>query len=324
MPAPVNLALAPFKSTGSTLSRTFGDRAADIVYGADFNLVGDGSFDNKTRLQAALDAAFGDYTTPSSHNKYTNRWLLLPAGNFRFTVPLYVQNAQGGGIIGVGAEATTLSYEWSDAGNTIATSGSGANDINPALMLAGCAYFTVEGFTLGSNDHTGNSTHRPAGIFLYQGANQNSGTTGLCTANLFNNLIIQNFYTGVLGGLGGDGGNCDGMTFRNVALVNNALAGIRPGHQNALNYHVIGGGGTGNGAAGTGSPNTTFGNCGAMYSMPVVPMSFDGIQCGGNTVDFACGGGLGCTITGGSSESPICSSHLRRLDHARLLFQEQQ
>ena len=69
-----NWANAAFKSTGSTTSRTEGDRAADIINVRDYGAVGDGSHNDAPNIQAAIDACFGSAGSPHGDaGRYSNR-----------------------------------------------------------------------------------------------------------------------------------------------------------------------------------------------------------------------------------------------------------
>src|SRR5262249_37762814 len=151
--------------------------------------------------------------------KFLNKPVFIPGGNYRITKPLYLIGVQGGLIFGNGIESTRLSFESPGSGNAVITSGTGS-ELTPLIMTNGMAYTRFEGMTLGTNTST-----NTVWIYIY------SNGTYLSSANTFSDLLVVGFTTGILGGYGGSGGNCDNMTFRNVTFTDCTLAGLRVVHQ---------------------------------------------------------------------------------------------
>jgi hypothetical protein len=289
-----NLASASIKSTGSTTTRTFGARAADVINVKDYGAVGNGITDDRAAIQAAITAAFGDYTgTPNGNtNRALNKPLFLPGGNYRITGPLYIYGVQGGWIYGNGIESTTISFENPGTGTVTIPSGTGS-EITPAIMLQGCAYTKLEGFTIGSNS-SGSLAAPTVGIYSF------TDGTWFCSANEFHSLLLNGFTVGILGGYGGSGGNCDNHILINCYFNNCGLAGVRIVHQNALNWAVYGGGAASCAWMSTGPA----GNGGAAYSSVTGGFApICSISCSGNLWDIVGQGFSPVTVIAGSSES---------------------
>lgn len=212
-----NIALAKFKSTGSTTGRTFGDRFAEIINVKDYGAVGDGSHNDTPNIQAAFDAAFGSSGSPhGSASKTTNRPVFFPNGNYLLGSALTLTRVVGGLIFGAGPGATQLS-------------GSGGAILN----INGAANLTLERMTLNcGNTSSGN-------IAIDLNWDNTSGGDGLHD-NVFRDLLIQSCNIGVRIANAGNGGANN--LFQAVTIAN-MVTGIDAKAASAVNNIVMGGGG---------------------------------------------------------------------------------
>lgn len=118
----INLASASIKSSGSTTTRALGDRYAEVINVKDYGAVGDGSHDDTTNIQAAIDAAFGSAASPHGGSNYTaNKPLFFPNGHYKTTSSLNLTGVQGAHIYGAGRFTTTI--ENAAGGNVFTTNG---------------------------------------------------------------------------------------------------------------------------------------------------------------------------------------------------------
>lgn len=120
-----------------------------------FGAKGDGITDDRAAIQACFDAAFGNSASPhGTANKYLNRRVIFPPGNYLVGGPLYLTNVESGIISGSGMDNTTLTYSGSLSGNTVAQGNlSGGNialvrAITPLIMTQGFAYSKLENIAL--------------------------------------------------------------------------------------------------------------------------------------------------------------------------------
>lgn len=83
-----NVSTMSFTPTGASTYRTLGAWTGDVCNVKNFGAMGDGSHDDTTAIQAAIDAAFGSYASPhggSSPDFYSNKPLYFPAGHYIVT-----------------------------------------------------------------------------------------------------------------------------------------------------------------------------------------------------------------------------------------------
>lgn len=282
----------------AAVERTTGVRFADQINIRELGAVPDGTFNNTPVWQNAADMAYGAWNgTPHGvSNKFSNRVIVIPNGNYKFEDTVYFRDVQGGGMIGEGMESTTLSFEYQGVpGNAMITSGAGS-EASPLFMFDGCAKMRIGNFYTGSNNATAAASTVAFYIFTRAGG-------AYSTANDFFNILCNNYYVGCYGGYGGNDAGNDNMQFHNVHWNDCGLAGIRVFGQNALNWGVYGGGAAGCAAASTIAP-PDVGNAGAGYSIVGGTLSpIIGASMSANKWDICSGGGNMMTIIGGSSES---------------------
>ena len=269
----------------------------DVLNVRDFGAVGDGVADDTAEIQACFDAAFGSRTSPNGNtNRHLNKSVYFPSGNYRITAPLYLTGVKGGRIFGNGVNCTEIGYEFANAGNAWISSGAGS-EVSPAIMMNGCAYTVMEDILLGG-DAVSNASN--VGIYVYGGIPELP-----TTMTQFRNMIITGFGQGMLVGYGGTSAQCDNGSLFNVNFVNCGIAGIKCVHQNAINWHVYGGGGANCCMNTTYDPGVDLGNAGAVYSSIGGSICFiAGVSMSGNNWDFLFASSSPCVILGGSSESP--------------------
>lgn len=298
----LNLALASIKSTGSTTSKTFADRFADVINARDYGAVGNGVTDDTTALQAAIDAAFGPRASPhGSSNPFINKPLYIPAGNYVITSPLYFVNVLGGHVFGAGNGSTQLFYtgDGSQGNNLDAIN----TTFSPAIMLDGVSYTVFEGFDIGFSAASVASTNT-IGFYVYQ-----SGSNGYTGGLTFRDMNVGAAYIGILGGA--PAGNCDDCQLLNVQFNTCRLAGLRVVGANCLNWQVYGGGAQGCAYSSTYNPDTvTSGNLGAAYSCVTGSISLiSGVGTTGNRYDIVNAGAQGMTVIGGRGEGNNYTQH---------------
>lgn len=203
-----NFALASIKSasTGSTTSRTFGDRWSDILNVKDYGATGNGTTDDTTFIQAALDAAFGTTASPhgGSTNVYLNRPVFFPAGKYKITAPLTIRSLRGGHVFGAGRFVTQVVQV------TANTS---------VFVTNGCEYSVFERMHLTANgtgtcfdldwDNTGTAALQSN---TFRDLYLENGDYGLRIANTgyqgSENLILNCFFSGQSVGLYATSQNC--------------------------------------------------------------------------------------------------------------------
>lgn len=83
-----NLALATITATGTTASRSFGDRAAEIFNVKDYGAIGNGSHDDTSAINAALLAMW--------QSTYKGAILFFPPGNYIVTSAIDIGNHEAG------------------------------------------------------------------------------------------------------------------------------------------------------------------------------------------------------------------------------------
>lgn len=99
-----NLTLADFIAYGSnqTAARTFGERYNDYLNVKDYGAVGDSATDDTAAIQRCFNAAFGEFGSAHGSTAGANKAVYFPAGRYRITKPVGIQNVWGGLIFGDG------------------------------------------------------------------------------------------------------------------------------------------------------------------------------------------------------------------------------
>lgn len=108
-----NFANLAYKSTGSTIKRTFAAHHSDVYNVKDWGAVGDGSHDDRPNIQAAMDYLFPLASTVGGDEVYAKGSLYFPPGNYRCST--YSQTLDGddvnyGSPVGFGIAVLTLNY----------------------------------------------------------------------------------------------------------------------------------------------------------------------------------------------------------------------
>ena len=110
-----------WKADGVT-SRTFGDRAGDILNVKDFGAIGDDVHDDGPNIQNCLNQAFGPPNAPHGVDggAYVNRAVFFPAGNYLTNQTLLMALLDGAWIFGAGRDATRIRLGTLTAGLSVA------------------------------------------------------------------------------------------------------------------------------------------------------------------------------------------------------------
>lgn len=104
-----NINTASLKALGSSFSRTFGARLADVVNVKDFGARGNALADDTVAIQSAVDAAFGPRSAPNGpNNRHLNKRLYFPAGKYLIGAPIVFYGINGGYVFGDGMGATYI------------------------------------------------------------------------------------------------------------------------------------------------------------------------------------------------------------------------
>jgi hypothetical protein len=233
--------------------------------------------DSRAAFQAAIDACFGTAADPHGNDdRFLNRTLIIPPGNYAISGPLYLTNVMSGRIIGGGQNNTRLHFTGTYDGNTVATSSGGADTITPLIMMNGFAYGEMAHFNIAIGDDNS------VGIYIYQ-----DGTEGQTTANYYHDILIEGPTAGVLIGYESNA-LCSEQQFKNVKATQ-CQYGFRNISANAL--------------------NNTFDSCGASendvgFSNVTGNISVNMASLANNGVDVQLGGsGTPFTITASRTES---------------------
>jgi hypothetical protein len=197
----------PNKSVGEIVSGIVNVR--DLAYGAK----GDGTTDDTTAIQSALDAAFGTAASPNGINYYANKVLYFPPGQYKTTSPLVMTRVLGGKVFGAGRLITTIS---NTTGGTVFATNS-------------AAYCQFEGIQLQASGD--------AVVFDLNADGQN-GRTSL-QSNSFRDMHFSDGAKGVQIGAGGFMGSEN--IFQNCYFQRHSVAGLITANANALQQTVIGG-----------------------------------------------------------------------------------
>jgi hypothetical protein len=227
-----------FPATGAATPRTMPDRLADIKNVKDFGARGDGVTDDTAAIQTTFDAAFGPPSSPhGNRNRFMNRPVFFPAGNYQISRPLYLKGVTGGYIFGSGSQSTRLAYTGLFNGNTVVQNG-----ITPVIMTNGFAYSRIEGLNLAIGNN--NSTC----LYIFQ-----DGTEGPTTGNTFADILVETALTGFLIGYQSNA-LCSENLFLNCTALSCGAWGFRNISSNALNNNFVGCGAAASGLAGFSCP----------------------------------------------------------------------
>jgi hypothetical protein len=111
-----------FTATGAITARAYPDRLAEVINVKDYGAVGNGVTDDTAAIQAALDAAFGSVASPHGYtNRFLNKPVVFPAGNYIVTDTLNIKWVIGASIRGSGAGTTKITYTGAIAGGATYT-----------------------------------------------------------------------------------------------------------------------------------------------------------------------------------------------------------
>jgi len=204
-----------------TATRTFGERATDVVNVKDFGAKGDGTTDDTMNIQAALNAAYGTPGAPhGAANKHLNRAVFFPNGNYRVSAPLTLRSVRGGWIFGAGRESTRI---FQSTANT------------SVFVTNGFDYSRVEGLSLAANgtgvafdmdwDGIAGSAANQANTFAQCAFGGSLNTTGVGLRigvtggnSMGSETLIMNCHFGVIGrGLQ----TCNGNALQNTVIGGN-------------------------------------------------------------------------------------------------------
>lgn len=179
----------------------------------DYGAVGDGSHDDTTNIQAALDVAYGTTAVPHGASTSLNKIVFFPSGNYKITSALTLRSVRGACIIGAGRFTTKI--------QNVTSNGS-------VFITNGFEYSKVEQLQLVSNG-TG-----VAFDLDWDG----TGATAL-QSNTFSDIYFE---TGAYGLRIGNTGSMGSETLiLNCFFSNFSVAGIATRNFNALQQTMIGG-----------------------------------------------------------------------------------
>lgn len=187
---------------------------------ADFLAVGDGVADDTTKIQNALDAAYGTSGSPhggaydtGGAGVFLNRPVYFPPGYYKITSPLTLRSVKGAHIFGSGRFTTKIE---NTAGGSV-------------FVTNGCEYSVFEAMML--------NTSSTGVCFDLDWDNTGSG------AALQSNTFREMYFDGGAFGLriGNTGFMGSETTALNCFFANHTTAGIATKNGNALQETVIGG-----------------------------------------------------------------------------------
>lgn len=222
------MTLGSITASGGTTTRLIEDHLGDIINVKSFGATGNGSTDDSGAIQAAFNAAFGTTASPhGSANRFLNKPVFFPAGDYRIVTPLTF-SVSGGYIFGAGSDCTRLFYDGTVSGSPFTC----------LIKTNGMSYSRFEGLHLRIG---GNLT---IAFYLFW-----DGTTdSQLNANTFMDVRFES--TGNVS----DGNQTQGMligylssslgsenVFVNCVWDGFSHAGLKTALDNALNQTVIGG-----------------------------------------------------------------------------------
>lgn len=200
-----------------TASRTFGERATDIINVKDFGALGNWNgttgADDTTSIQAAANAAFGTSASPHGlAGATTNRILFFPPGWYRTTSPITLTDVCGGVIMGSGRFVTEIENRTANG---------------PVFVTNGFYKCVVSQMKLTSNG---------TGICF----DLDWDGTGLSLQS--NSFRDMEFNAGAYGcRIGASGNQGSENLFLNCFFNGNTVGGLVPQNANALQNAMIGG-----------------------------------------------------------------------------------
>jgi Pectate lyase superfamily protein len=273
-----NLGLASIKASDGTTAASLANRFGQILnVKTDFGAVGNGTGDDGPAIQSAFDVAFGSRASPHGNaNKYLNRPVFFPPGNYNVGAPLTLFKVHGGHIFGSGSNNTRLTYTGAFTGNDVTGSGGGANAITPLIITDGWANAVFEDINLSMGDN--NSTC----FYLFWDGTGGAGPT----QNIFKNILTDTATVGFLIGWQA-AGLCSETTFITCNATSHSSYGYRNISSNALNNIFLG-----CGAAA----------CGIGFSAPLGSISIHTASLASNNLDIETGQNS-MIITGSRTES---------------------
>lgn len=256
-------------ATGGSTGMSMPDHLAQTINVKDYGAVGDGVTDDTNALQAALNAAYGDYSgTPhGALNYFSNKAVWFPRGNYKVTNTLQVKWVKGARLYGDGSAASVLTY----ASTVYNTDPSGRTSL---FFTNGFAYSTIEGLGFAMN-----STSSGDGTIAFNWnwnfpETSTSGNAINTTHVTWHDCAFSNAWLGCScadpGAALNWGNECDVGSWHNCKFTNCGV-GIRNANGNSLQTAVIG---------------SNFTNCGQGFASPsgTVP-SIIGTRFSSNGVD---------------------------------------
>jgi hypothetical protein len=214
-----------FTATGAITARNEPDRLADDINVKDYGAVGNGSTDDTAAIQLAFDAAFGPYATPNGQtNRFLNKPVFFPAGNYIITSELRIHGVFGGRIVGSGSGTTKITYSGSIAGTPTYTNLMYVNGMNSS---------TIEGISFVMTGGNAVADRTVSFNLNWDNAAPVNGSTVTFTDCAFSGATF-----GVL--VGNDGYQCDMTTLINCK-IDNCYRGAYSGNQNSMNNGIYGG-----------------------------------------------------------------------------------
>ncbi len=201
-----------------------------VINVKDFGAKGDGSTDDTSAIQSALDAAFGTAGSPHGNGGGpSNLPVYFPAGTYRTLSPLVITAVWGGHIFGAGELSSIIQFR-----GTITPVNS--ENVCPVLWLNECNYCTIENLSFdGVTDPTNHTT-----ACLWFGPDGLSGRTN-AHANTMVNISTTNSSFGIIHGSANSQANSEN-TYIGCNLSVHEQVGLYCSGPNTLNIRFIGGG----------------------------------------------------------------------------------
>src|SRR5262245_17385566 len=213
--ADVSFTSFAFPATGAPAARTMPDRLAEIVNVKDFGAVGNGSIDDTTAIQAALDAAYGSSSSPNAQNTYLNKAVFFPNGTYLITRPLTLTGVSGAHIFGAARFASTIKNV---AGSSV-------------FVTNGCQYSRFERLNLVSAG--------PGSVCFDLDLGQSMVGVVALQSNTFSDIYFQG--AEIVLRIGNSGLMGSENLILNCFFYGHGIAGLKTCNFNALQQTVIGG-----------------------------------------------------------------------------------
>lgn len=207
---------ADVKVTANLLKSFCATSASSVPVGwisvTDYGAVGNGSTDDTTAIQNAINAAFGTSGSPHGTTATLNSVLYFPPGHYKVTSTLVFTAVRGGTILGAG-RFTTKIEQFTSSTDLITTNG--------------FDYCTVEGIEFVGN----------GGVCF------NLDWDGAAATSLQSNTFRDCYFqSGTIGlSIGSSGSMGSENLILNCFFANQSVAGIKTCNFNALQNSVIGG-----------------------------------------------------------------------------------